>query len=139
MFFRVLCLLTITTYLQVQCYVPVPKLYKKAEVALRRYSSNTNHDVIIFSLLNVLVYDKRASAFIKTEAIDKALEDVKKYNVRDATTLRRFIYGKENLLKDNQLTADLKEDVLSALNVFSSHPNTDDYQTFDLLSKTKKF
>ncbi len=138
MFFRTLCLLTIMGYLQVQCYVPVPLLYRKVEAAIRRYSSNMSHNPVIHSLLNALVYDKQAKAFITDEAIETSLKDVKKINEKDEPILREFIYGTKTSLQSTTLTADLKEDVESALDTFFSHPNVDDNQTFDLLSSKKK-
>jgi len=133
MFFLTFCLLIIAGWFQVQCYVTVPSIYQKGEVALKHYSSRTDHNPVIFSLLNVLIYDKRAKAFITNEAIEKSLEDVKKFDENDEEILREIIYGK----KGNKPSTELKEDIQSALDTFFSHPNLDDYDTFDLLSNKK--
>jgi len=137
MFFRTFCLLIIAGWFQVQCYVTVPSIYRKVEVALQDYSSREDHNPVIFSLLNVLIYDKRAKAFITNEAIEKSLEDIKKFNEHDEQILREIIYGKQILLKENEPSIELKEDIQSALDTFFSHPNLDDYNTFDLLSNKK--
>jgi len=137
MFFRTFCLLIIAGWFQAQCYVTVPSIYKKVEVALQDYSSREDHNPVIFSLLNVLIYDKRAKAFITNEAIEKSLEDIKKFNEHDEQILREIIYGKQILLKENEPSIELKEDIQSALDTFFSHPNLDDYNTFDLLSNKK--
>jgi hypothetical protein len=138
MLFRIFCLLTIAGWFQVQCYVTVPSIYRKAEMALHHYSSHIGHNPVIFSLLNVLVYDKRARAFITDGAIEKSLEDVKKINKNDEQILRRIIYRRKNLEKVNKLSVESKENIESALDTFFAYPNIDDHGTFDLLSNKKK-
>jgi predicted DNA-binding protein len=137
MFFRTFCLLIIAGWFQVQCYVTVPSIYQKVELALQDYSSRRDHNPVIFSLFNVLIYDKRAKAFITNEAIEKSLEDVKKFNENDEEILREFIYGKKQLFKGNKPSIELKEDIQSALDLFFSRPNLNDYDTFDLLANNK--
>lgn len=135
MLFRSLLLLTIISWFSIQCYVTVPSIYRKAEIALHHYSSQKDHNPVILSLLNVLTYDKRAKAFITNEAIEKSLTDVKKFNEDDANILRKIIYRKKKFVKPS---IELKEDVQSALDTFFSHPNMDDHQTFDMLFKNQK-
>ena len=138
MFFRILCLFTVIGLFQVQCYVTVPPVYRDAERALQRYSSDAQHDPVIFSLLNVLVHDKRAKAFTTDQAIERALTDVKRFNADDEDVLRTIIFQKKSSLKPNQVSKELKQDIQTALETFFSHPNVDDYQTFALLSKEGK-
>jgi hypothetical protein len=138
MFFRIFCLLTITAWLQVEGYVPVPFIYQKVEIALHHYSSHPEHNPVIFSLLNVLVYDKYAKAFITPEAIETSLKDVKKFRQNDEKILRRIIYGKTKPVKSNRLSSALKENIQSALDTFFLYPNVNDHETFQLLSNKKK-
>ena len=138
MFFRILCLCTVIGLFQVQCYVTVPPIYRDAGRALQHYSSEVEHDPVIFSLLNILVHDKRAKAFTTDQAIERALTDVKKHNADDEDVLRTIIYQKKSALKPNQVSKELKQDIQAALDTFFSHPNVDDYQTFSLLSKEGK-
>jgi len=138
MFFRILCLITVFGWFQVQCYVTVPSIYREAHRALHHYSSEAEHNPVIFSLLNVLVHDKRAKAFITDQAIERALSDVKKFNADDEDVLRGIIYRKKSLLKSNHVSKELKQDIQSALDTFFSNANVDDYQTFNLLSKDEK-
>jgi hypothetical protein len=138
MFFRIFCLLTITAWVQVQCYVPVPSIYQKVETALHHYSSHPEHNPVIFSLLNVLVYGKHAKAFITPEAIEISLKDVKKFHENDEEILREIIYGKTKPAKSNRLSSALEDNIQSALDTFFSQPNVGDYETFQLLSHKKK-
>jgi hypothetical protein len=138
MFFRIFCLFIVLGWFQVQCYVTVPPIYREADRALHRYSSEAKHDPVIFSLLNVLVHDKRAKPFTTDQAIERALADVKKFNADDDDILRGIIYQKKSLLKTNSVSKELKQDIQTALDTFFSHPNVDDYQTFNLLSKARK-
>ncbi|UJR21686.1 hypothetical protein I4U23_024763 [Adineta vaga] len=138
MLFRTLWLLIITSYLQVQCYIPVSSVHKKVDIALRRYSSNIDSNPIVHSLLNVLVHDKRAKAFVTNEAIEKSLEDVKKFNKKDESVLRRLIYETRILSPTQKLSTVLEENIESALDTFFAYPNLDDNQTFDLMSQKGK-
>lgn len=138
MWFRTLCLLTLTTYLQVHCYVPVPTIYRKVELALRHYSTNTDHNPVIHSLLNVLVHDKRAKAFVTDQAIEKSLEDVKKFNRKDEHVLRRLLYGTRVLPLNQKLPTVLEESIESALNTFFTYPQVDDHQTFEIIARKRK-
>lgn len=140
MLFRTFCLFIIFCWFPVQCYVPIPSIYRKVETALHDYSSHQDHNPIIYSLLNVLIYDKRAKAFITPEAIEKSLEDVKKFNENDAKILRKLIYGANDtpLKSNNKPAAELKEDIELALDTFFSKSGLDDQGTFDLLSNNRK-
>jgi hypothetical protein len=138
MFIRALFLLAITSWFQVNCYVPVAPIYRKAEEALHRYSSNFAHNPVIYSLLNILVHDKQATAFVSDEAIDLSLNEIKKYNVKDEKVLRQIIHDTRNPLESSQLSPNVKEQIISALDTFFSNSNTDDYRTFDLLSAENK-
>ena len=138
MFFRVLCLLTVVSWFEVQCYVTVPAIYQNADRALQHYSSKIEHDPVIYSLLNVLVHDKRAKAFITDQAIERALTDVKKHNADDEDVLRGLIYQPKSLSKSNHLSKELKQDIQSALETFFAHSNVDDDQTFEILSNGEK-
>jgi hypothetical protein len=138
MFIRIFCLVIITGWFQVQCNIPVPSTYRKVEVALHHYSSNGNHNPVIYSLLNVLVHDKLAKAFITNEAIEKSLEDVKKFNEDDEQSLRQLIYDRKNLFEPNELPDELKQEIESALDTLLLYPNTDDYETSDLLPHKKR-
>lgn len=129
MFFRILGLLTMIGWFEIQCYVAVPSIYREADQALRHYSFETNHNPWIYSLMNILVYDKRAKAFVSHQIIEQALKDVKKFNRQDAEILRRIIYGEPVL----DVSDELKENVQTALDTFFSDVNIDDHQTFDLL------
>ncbi len=138
MFIRIFFLVMITGWFQVQCNVPVSSIYRRVEVALHHYSSNRNHNPVIYSLLNVLVHDKLAKAFITNEAIEKSLEDVKRFNEDDEQSLRQVIYDKKNLLKPNELPDKLKQEIESALDTLLSNPNNDDFEAFDLVSHKKR-
>ncbi|CAF0720823.1 unnamed protein product [Adineta ricciae] len=138
MWFRTFCLLTLTIYLEVHCYVPVPRIYRQVELALRHYSTNTDHNPIIHSLLNVLVHDKRAKAFVTDQAIEKSLEDVKKFNRKDEHVLRRLLYGTKILPSNKKLPTVLEESIESALNTFFTYPHVDDNQTFEIITRERK-
>ena len=138
MLFRVLCLLTIISYFHVQCYLAVPSIYRKAELALRRYSSNKNHNPVVYSLLNILIHDKRAKAFTSASAIEKSLVDVKQFNENDEPILRELIQQTKNSKQPAKLTAPLKADLESVLDTFFTNQTTDSYESFELpSSKTK--
>ncbi|CAF1147001.1 unnamed protein product [Adineta ricciae] len=138
MWLRTLCLLAFTIYLQVHCYVPVPRIYRKVELALRHYSANTDHDPVVHSLLNVLVHDKRAKAFVTDQAIEKSLEDVKKFSSKDEHVLRRLLYGTRILPSNQKLPTVLEESIESALNTFFTYPQADDNQVFDIITRKRK-
>lgn len=137
MFLHVLGLVTIFGCLQVQSYVPVPASYKKIYAALDRYSSNPTHNPIIYSLLTVLVYDKRSKAFITDDALELALEDVKRINVNDERILRKFFSSSKSQWKNEKVPAELSENIETALDIFFSKANTDDNDTLELLAKQK--
>ena len=130
MFFRTLGLLTMIGWFEIQCYVPVPSIYREADQALRHYSFQPDHNPLIYSLLTILVYDKRAKAFINEQIIEQALNDVQKFNRQDDEILRTVIYGEQSSMKSPELSDELKQGVQLALDVFFSDANVDDYDTF---------
>jgi hypothetical protein len=138
MFFRIFFLLTITSWFQINCYVPVPLIYRNVELALRRYSSSIDYNPVIYSLLNVLIYDKRAKAFIINEAIEQSLEAVKKFDENDEAIMRQVILSTQTPTKSDELSDDVKEEIHSALDTFFANQDIDDDQTFDVLSDKEK-
>ena len=142
MFLRIFFLLFVAGWYSANCYVPVPPIYRKAELALKRYISHPSHNPIIYSLLNVLIHDKQAKAFISDQAIEMALENVKKIDKKSRTNneqpLRQVIYGKNcqpndsncspaNQRKINQPTSDLKQHIMSELDNFFGHTHANDH------------
>lgn len=124
MFFGVFGLLTIIGWFEVQCYVAVPSIYREANQAIRDYSVQTDSNPIIYSLLNILVHDKRAKAFVNNQAIEQALDEVKKFNREDEQILRSIIFGEQLTSESAELSDELKQRVQTALDAFFS----DDYQ-----------
>lgn len=125
MFIGVIGLLTIIGWYEVQCYVPVPSIYREANQAIRDYAFQTEANPVVYSLLNVLIHDKRAKAFINNEAVEQVLNEVKKFNPKDEEILRSVIFGEQSPGESIELSDELKQRVQSALDAFF----TDDYQT----------
>jgi len=142
MFLRILLFSLIFGWFSVNCLVPVPSSYRKAELALKRYMSNPSHNPIIYSLLNVLIHDKQARAFISDKAIEMALEQIKEFDKKTKTNnekfLRRVIYGinckhnendcsPSNQQKTTRPTPKLKQRIILALDKFFANGNIDDW------------
>ena len=127
-FIRLLYCLTILGWFQIHCYVSVPVIYRKVDDALRRYASTADFNPLVHSLLNVLVYDKRAEAFISGQAIELCLKEIGKCNQEDELLLRQMIDGRTSTLKKNPPSPELKEQITSTLDRFFMHSNLDDYE-----------
>jgi hypothetical protein len=142
MFLRTILLLTIFSWLSVDCLVPVPPSYRKAELALNSYISYSSYNPITHSLLNVLIHVKQAKAFISDQAIEMALEHVKKFDQEteenNEPILRQIIYGTncksddKNCLPSNRNrlgspTPDLKQRIAVALDKFFANNKGNDY------------
>ena len=76
MLLRIFFFVLIFGWLPVNGIVPVPPIYRKAEVVLKQYKSNPSYNPIIHSLFNAFIHDKRARAFISDQAIELALQQV---------------------------------------------------------------
>jgi len=141
MFRPMFLLLLIFGWFSVDCLVPVPPVYRRAEFALKRFMSNPSYNPITYSLLNVLIHDKQARAFISDQAITMALEQVKEFDQQTKTNneklLRQAIYGinckrnRSNCLpfnrqKINRTSQDFKQRIVLELDKFFSIPNIDD-------------
>jgi hypothetical protein len=152
MFLHVVCLCLIPSWLLVNCVVPVPPLYRKAELALNRYISAPSYNPVIHSLLNVLIHVKQAKAFISDEAIESALEEVKDFDqntkINNEQLFRQVIYGRNckkgdnncdpsNRRKINPPTPDLKQRIVAELDKFFATINTDESWTNNAHKKNK--
>ena len=152
MFLRIICVLLITGWFPVSSVVPVPSIYRKAELALNHYMSSPSYNPIIHSLLNVLIHVKRARAFISDEAIDMALNDFKVVDQNtkgnNVQSLRQIIYGKNckknsknctvsNHRKINPPSQDLKQRIVLELDKFFEDLNTDYPWADNVDEKTK--
>ncbi|CAF1099783.1 unnamed protein product [Adineta steineri] len=128
--------------MSVNCALPVPPNYRKAELTLNRYISSSTFNPIIYSLLNVLVHVKQSKGFITDEAIEMALENIKKFdqetNDHTEPLLREIIYGTnckpddKNCSNQNQYqmtepTPDIKQRIVAALDRFFENNDVDDY------------
>lgn len=126
---RLLYFVTILGWFQTHGYVPVPIIYRKADDALRRYASKADFNPLVHSLVNVLVYDKRAEAFITAEVVEQCLKAIGKWNENDELLLRQIIYGRTNTFHSNTPSSKLREYIVSALDRFLTHEKMDDYDT----------
>jgi hypothetical protein len=141
MFLRIFFLLLICGCFSVHSLSPVSPAYRKAELALRRYLAQPACNSVIYSLLNVLIHDKQAKAFITEQAIEMALEHVKELDQTAKTNneqaLRQIIYASNCKPNDNNCfpsnhqktykpTADLKQHIASALDKLFIDSNVDD-------------
>jgi hypothetical protein len=141
MFLRICLLALIVGWFSVNGLVPVPPMYRKAELALKRYTSNPSHNPIIYSLLNVFIHDKRARAFISDQAIELALTQVKELDEASQTNneklLRQLIYGinckhtgkncsLSHRQKINRPTPHIKQQIVLALDKFFGNANSEE-------------
>ncbi len=141
MFLRIIFFTLIFCWFSVHGLVPVPPIYRKAELALKRYVSNPLHNPVTHSLLNVLIHDKQARAFISDQAIEMALGQVKEFDqkmkLNNENILRQVVYGiackrtgnncaTSNRQKINRPTADLKHHIVLALDKFFGNSNAED-------------
>jgi hypothetical protein len=130
MFTWLFFLLVITCWFQVNCYVPVPIIYKQVDNVLRRYSSRIDCNPLVYALLNVLVNDRRVQAFISPETIEFLLQDIGESNRHDEHILRELLIKP---MISNELTSlpwQLKEHILALLDRFFTSNNIDDYDIF---------
>ena len=132
---RLLYFVTILGWFQTHGYVSVPIIYRKADDALRRYASTADFNPLVHSLVNVLVYDKRAEAFITTQVVEECLKEIGKWNEDDELLLRQIIYGSTNTFHLNTPSSKLREHLMSALDRFLTHENMDDYDTLQSFEK----
>jgi hypothetical protein len=141
MFLRIFLFSLIYGWFSVNCLAPVPPVYRKAELALKSYVSNPSHNPVIYSLLNVLIHDKQARAFISDQAIEMALENIKeldqKTKTRNEQLLSQVIYGINckpngkncssiNGRKINRPTPDLEEFIVVALDKYFANAKSDE-------------
>ncbi|CAF3112845.1 unnamed protein product [Rotaria socialis] len=105
MFLRIFCLLFIPSCLLVNAAFPAPSIYRKAAVGLKFYRSYASHNPLVYSLLNILIHNKHAKAFISDQAIEMALNDLKeldqKTGKKNEELFRELIYGKICKPSDN--------------------------------------
>lgn len=141
MLLRLFLLSLIFGWFSVECLVPVPPIYRKAVLALKRYVENPHHNPVTYSLLNVPIHDKQARAFTTDQAIDMALEQIKDLDEKGRThiakLLNKVIYGIDckrngnNCLSPSRRkpirpTPDLKNHIVLALDDFFDNGNADD-------------
>jgi hypothetical protein len=152
MFVGIIVLFLVSNWLPVHCLGPVPTIYRKAELALNRYMSHPFHDPVIHSLLNILIHDKHARAFISDQAIDIALATIKQFdqqtNAHSESLFHEIIYGKRcqqnqsNCKLSNEWepfkpTPDLKAKITSALDKFFASSTVDDFLNMDTNTENK--
>lgn len=124
---QLLCLTAILFTSQVHSFIQVPKLYRKMDVLLQRYAADPKSNPIVHSLLNVLIYDKRARAFISERAIQTSLEEIGKWNRKDEETLRKFL--DRTRVAPPPLSSKVKDQVAEVLDKFFGEPNLDDFES----------
>lgn len=133
MFLQFIIILSIIVHSSAYGRVLVDPMYRKAELALNRYSASLSPNPIVYSLLNVLIHDRQAKAFVSDEAIELALQHIREFDLKindhNEKILRRIIYGVDcesddkNCLSNNQDPArtpspDTKERIVVALDEF---------------------
>jgi hypothetical protein len=91
MFLRIYFPLLIIGWFSVTDLVPVVPIYRKGELALKYYISYPSHNPVIHSLLNVLIHDKQARAFIFDQSIKMALEKIKEFDQKTKTISVSFL------------------------------------------------
>lgn len=128
MWIQLVCFAALLGSSQVHSFIQVPKVYRKMDVLLQRYAADPNSNPIVHSLLNVLVYDKRARAFISERAIQTSLNEIGKWNRKDEQTLRKFL--DKTRVSPPQLSSQVKDQLTEVLDKFFAQPNLDDYDTF---------
>lgn len=130
MVLRVFLILLIPGWLAVNGLVPVPPVYRKAVFALKQYRSYQYHNPLVYSLLNVLIHNKQAKAFVSQEAIELSLDYIRQFDKKMTTNneqlFRQIIFGTtckrndKNCLQSHQqkanlLTPELKEQIILEL------------------------
>ncbi|CAF0802844.1 unnamed protein product [Adineta ricciae] len=97
MFLRSIIILSIFAHFSAYGMVLVDPMYRKAELALNHYSASLSRNPIVYSLLNVLIHDQQAKAFVSDEAIELALQHIREFDleINDHTEkiFRQIIYG----------------------------------------------
>lgn len=130
MFHRIFCLVLILSWVLVNTFAADPSGPRKAALALKPYRSYPQHNPIVYSLLNVLIHNKQARAFISDKSIDMALDFIKEFDQKSKTNsepiLRQLIYPTScktnpmsclntNKQKVNYLPPALKERIIEEL------------------------
>lgn len=123
---QILLIVAILSCSQVQSFIQVPRVYRKMDEILQRYAADPNSNPVTHSLLNVLIYDKRARAFTTDRAIQSSLADIRKWNRKDAETMRQFFEQPRGV---PPLSHTMKDQVTEILDRFFGQPNVDDFDT----------
>jgi predicted DNA-binding protein (UPF0278 family) len=126
------CLVGMSLWCNIDGYVTVPAIYRQADEALRRYGCRNDANPYIHALLNVLVYDKRAQAFVAPTVVESSLAEISRSNKTDGKILHELIYDHFN---DEELSDELKEEIIQSLDTFfdASSPDERDTRTDEQL------
>ncbi|CAF0955415.1 unnamed protein product [Rotaria sordida] len=121
-------------------------------MGLKLYRSHPLYNPVTYSLLNILIHNKQAKAFVSDEAIEMALDDIKEFDQKAASNneplLRQLIYGtycksnekncvRSNRKKVNHVSSDLAQQISLALDEYSTDDNPDRYQTITVYNGNK--
>ncbi|CAF1955689.1 unnamed protein product [Rotaria magnacalcarata] len=135
MFLRIFCLLFIPSCLLVNAVFSAPPIYQKAAMGLNFYRSYASHNPLVYSLLNILIHNKQAKAFISDRAIEMALDDIQELDQKTGKNneklFRELIYGKickppgsncvnSNGPKPTRLSPELTQRIITSLDKYFS-------------------
>ena len=127
MWIPLVCLTAMLLFSKEHSFIQVPKIYRKMDVLLQRYAADPKSNPLVHSLLNVLIYDKRARAFISERAIETSVEEISKWNRKDGEALRKFL--DRGRVIPPPLSSDVKDQVADVLDQFFGQPNLDDFES----------
>ncbi|CAF2420312.1 unnamed protein product [Rotaria sp. Silwood2] len=121
-------------------------------MGLKLYRSSSLYNPVVYSLLNILIHNKRAKAFVSEQAIEMALDEMKEFDQQTASNneqlLRQLIYGtycknnenncfRSNRNKINPITSDLAQRIALTLDDYFTDDVPDHYQRITVHNGSK--
>ncbi|CAF0828971.1 unnamed protein product [Rotaria sp. Silwood1] len=113
-------------------------------MGLKLYRSSASYNPVVYSLLNILIHNKQAKAFVSDQAIEMALDEMKEFDQKTASNneqlLRQLIYDtycknnesnclRSNRNKHNHVTPDLAQKIVLTLDDYFTDDSQDHHPT----------
>lgn len=134
MFFHVVCLSAVVCCLTAQSSAPLRSMSQRIELALHHYRSSLNQNPMVDSLLRILVNDRLTKQYMTDEAIQQALDDVKRVDRNDEAILRKFIYKTKPLSKTEELLLNVRDELQSIPDTSYLLRKNSNFQSFGSIS-----